>query len=233
MRGLLTRRQHALGIRSIEFTIIRHTCRDLGCRREAARTASSYVSDHVYALVLFDRAGCGDEMTERQAVQTAVEENLCRAGWANSSRVIVIEPELEMWVWSESANVGKLLGWNEGTGALREWLHEKHLWPDDKTKPPAPRPPRDEPPPRSSWRSCHSASRSPGTPWFPRRDSRSGAAIRTSPGRAPAAPSGSAPPGSLLRRLAPPDPPAASPRRTPCRRPGSRTGGHPEAPARP
>ncbi len=78
-------------------------------------------------------------MTERQVIQTAVEEDLCHAGWAHRSRVIVIEPELETWAWSESANVGKLLGWNEGTGALREWLGEKDLWPVDETKPPDPK----------------------------------------------------------------------------------------------
>ncbi len=66
-------------------------------------------------------------------------------------------------------------------------------------------------PPRSPRPSCRSASPPPGTPWFWRRGSRPGAATRTSPGRAPGAPSGAAPPGS-------PPPRAASPRRTPCPR---------------
>ncbi len=113
--------------------------RDPGCRREAARTASSYIDDHEYALVLFDKAGSGDEVTERQAIQKAVEQDLWRAGWANRSKAIVIEPELEMWAWSESPYVGKVLGWIEGTGALREWLCEKDLWPDDEAKPPDPK----------------------------------------------------------------------------------------------
>ena len=96
MRGLLRRRQHALGIRSIEFTIKRHWDRDPGCRRTAAMFASGYVSDHEYALVLFDKHGSGDEGTARQGIQNAVEEELCRAGWKDRSKAIVIEPELEM-----------------------------------------------------------------------------------------------------------------------------------------
>ena len=139
MRSLLTRRQPALGIRSIEFTIERHLLRDPGCRRQAAITARRHVNSHEYALVLFDKDGSGDEGTDRQDIQIAVEDDLRQAGWGNKSKAIVIEPELEMWVWSESANVGKVLGWSEGTGALREWLYEHGLWPEDEAKPPDPK----------------------------------------------------------------------------------------------
>lgn len=131
MDGLLTRRHHALGIRSIQFTIMKHMNRDPGCRRQAAMAARSFVNDHEYALVLFDKDGCGDEGTERQLIQRAVEEDLRKAGWGNRSKAVVIEPELETWVWSESPRVDEVLGWNEGTGELRNWLCERDLWPDD------------------------------------------------------------------------------------------------------
>lgn len=139
MRGLLTHRQAALGIRSIEFTIMRHLQRDPGCRRQAVSTARGYLNDHKYALVLFDKVGSGDEGAERQRIQHAVEGDLRRSGWGNRSKAIVIEPELETWVWSASANVGKVLGWNEGTGVLRDWLRDHHLWPEDEAKPPDPK----------------------------------------------------------------------------------------------
>ncbi len=139
MCGLLTQRRAALGIRSIEFTIMRHLLRDPGCRLQAASTARSYVNDHNYALVLFDKVGSGGEGAERQCIQDAVEGDLRRNGWGNRSKVIVIEPELETWVWSMSANVGKVLGWNEGTGVLRDWLRQQDLWPDGEAKPPDPK----------------------------------------------------------------------------------------------
>ena len=139
MHVLLTRRQPSLGIRNINFTIIRHPKRDPGCRCKAAEIARNYTHDHKFALVLFDKEGCGDERKERVHIQNAVEEDLCRAGWEDRSKAIVIEPELEMWVWSESPNVGPILGWNEGNGALREWLREHNLWPHDEAKPPDPK----------------------------------------------------------------------------------------------
>ena len=95
--------------------------------------------------------------------------------------------------------------------------------------PPCPR--RGESPPRSSWRSCLSASRPPGTPWFWRGNSPPGAATRISPGRAPAAPSGSRPagitapaprrPGSSSSQSAPD---ALSPTRVPNRSPSGSSG---------
>ena len=73
MRGLLTKRHASLGIGSIEFTIIRHIHRDPGCRRQAASTALSYVKDHEFVLVLFDKDGSGDE--------TATQGTTSRMPW--------------------------------------------------------------------------------------------------------------------------------------------------------
>lgn len=139
MDSLLTRRRPALGIRNIEFTIEKHLRRDPGCRQQAAMAARRYVNSHEYALVLFDRHGSGDEGAERQDIQNAVEKELSRAGWENRSKAIVIDPELEMWVWSGSPHVGKVLGWDEGTGAQRAWLCKQNLWPDREAKPPDPK----------------------------------------------------------------------------------------------
>ena len=49
---------------------------------------------------------------------------------------------LWMWpslVWSGSPHVGKVLGWDEGTDALRIWPCEHRHWPVDKINPPDPR----------------------------------------------------------------------------------------------
>lgn len=136
---LLDQRRPALGIREVSYTIIRHLRHDPGCRLEAVSTARSYLNDHKHALVVFDKHGSGDEKAEREHIQHAVEADMRRNGWENRSKAIVIEPELEAWVWSTSTNVGKVLGWNEGTGALRDWLRERKLWPDGTTKPPDPK----------------------------------------------------------------------------------------------
>ena len=139
VRTLLDQRQAALGIREVEHTIIRHRQRDPGCRRQAVPTARGFLNDHKYAMVVFDKHGSGDDEAERKHIQQAVEGDPHQNGWENRSKAIVIEPELEAWAWSASTNVGKILGWDEGTRALRDWLHERKLWPDGATKPPDPK----------------------------------------------------------------------------------------------
>ncbi len=134
---LLDRRQQSLGIRSVDFTIERHTRRDPGCRREAAARMRGYVHDHRYALVMFDRDGSGDDR-ERRVIEAAVEQDLERNGWPSRSKAIVIEPELEAWVWTSSPHTAKALGW-EGHDALRTRLRDTGDWPDGEAKPPDPK----------------------------------------------------------------------------------------------
>ena len=138
MDVLLTKRQPSLGIRGIDFRIVRHLKRDSECRKLAAETARSFTKRYRYVLVLFDKDRSGGEGKERQLIQCAVEEELGRAGWENRAKAIVIEPELETWVWSKSPHVEKVLGWNGGKGQIRKWLCEQDLWPDE-TKPPDPK----------------------------------------------------------------------------------------------
>ena len=136
---LLDERWKSLGIRKITYTIMKHLDHDPGCRRKAASTARSFIKTHSRALVVFDKHGSGDDESEREQIQYAVEEDLRKNGWDNRSKAIVIDPELEAWVWSTSEHVGKVLGWSEGTSVLRNWLHEHGLWPEEATKPPDPK----------------------------------------------------------------------------------------------
>ncbi len=39
------------------------------------------------------------------------------------ARVLVLTPELEIWLWSDSPNLDRLLGWENRTPSLREELH--------------------------------------------------------------------------------------------------------------
>ena len=136
MKTLLSARHRALGIRSIEFTVERHTQRDAGCRRRAADRLRGYTRDHAYALVMFDRDGSGDP-SPREEIQTSVDAQLSDAGWPDRSKTIVIDPELEAWIWGSSPHVARLLGWQTNE-ALRSWLRERELWPITEAKPPDP-----------------------------------------------------------------------------------------------
>lgn len=138
MNQLLTNRQRSLGIRSIKFTVVRHFKRDAGCRVHAAERLNSHRHGYDYALVMFDRDGCGAEDRSRVTIQREVEQELHNSGWQDRSKVIVIDPELEAWVWTESPHTARILGWGEGYSELQTWLNQRDLWPADDLKPPDP-----------------------------------------------------------------------------------------------
>jgi len=139
VRTLLDQRRKSLEIRSISYTIMRHVHQDPGCRLQAASLALKFLRDHKHALVVFDKDGCGAENADREQIQSEVQQDMYINGWENRSKVIVIEPELEAWVWSLSTNVGNILGWSEGTEELRRWLRGIGLWPEGAPKPPDPK----------------------------------------------------------------------------------------------
>ena len=136
MRELL-RRTTDLGIRRIEFSVDRHLDRDPGCRVRASHWLRPHIQNYAYALVLFDRHGCGSQ-APREQIQAEVEHDLRRNGWSERSKVIVIEPVLEAWVWAGTESVARALGC-EAHQDLREWLRTHRLWPARVAKPPRPK----------------------------------------------------------------------------------------------
>ena len=137
MKGLLTRTDN-LNIAPVEFEITRHVNRDSGCRSSASIYLRPYLNWCRYALVVFDRDGCGSSRS-RLEIQLAVERDLARNGWDNRAKAVVIDPEIEAWVWSDSPEVARVMGWGSDFPALREWLASEELWPLDRRKPQNPK----------------------------------------------------------------------------------------------
>jgi hypothetical protein len=138
IRALLERHQ-ALSIRRITATVDRYVGRDSGCYRRAHEYLRPFISQFNYALVVFDRHGCGSEGRSRLLLEEDVQQRLRRNGWADRSAAIVLDPELEAWVWSDSPEVDRILGWTGRKPDLRTWLREQSLWPDDVSKPTHPK----------------------------------------------------------------------------------------------
>jgi hypothetical protein len=70
-----------------------------------------YQTTHAHALVVFDRHGSGRDGEDREAIEHIIEDALRRSGWGDRAAVIVLDPELEIWVWSDSPHVYSALGW--------------------------------------------------------------------------------------------------------------------------
>lgn len=134
--GLLGRTQ-ALGVREIDCKVSVHQQRDAGCRVDAADFLRPFTTQFEHALVVFDREGCGSEAS-REAIEEGVETDLRRNGWGGRARAVVIDPELEAWVWTESMHVAQELGW-PSFQLLRDGLGERGFWPAGAAKPPDPK----------------------------------------------------------------------------------------------
>lgn len=139
LSGLFTRFP-ALGLRSFTYDTLINTERDPGCRCKSPEVLRPYVNLFSYALVLFDFEGCGAEHFGKAELETSIERELARNGWGNRSAVIVVDPEIEAWVWSDSPHVPEILNWQGHQQDLRTWLRdETEFWPDDTPKPRRPK----------------------------------------------------------------------------------------------
>ena len=131
----LLQRHKSLGIRPIEYQVERHWKRDAGCRADAARRLWPYFRQYRQAIVMLDKHGCGRENSSREDIQSEIEQNLARNGWGDRAKAVVIDPELEAWVWTGSQHVADVLGWQKTYEDLRSWLADRGLWSAGAAKP--------------------------------------------------------------------------------------------------
>jgi hypothetical protein len=123
LSGVLNR-VRALRTRQVVFEVLVHPQKDPGVLHRAHDALRPLAGKFAHAVALFDREGCGREAKERQTLEADVEQRLARNGWADRARAVVIDPELESWVWSKSPEVDNALGWAGHVPALRPWLTE-------------------------------------------------------------------------------------------------------------
>jgi hypothetical protein len=138
MRGILARHQ-SLGIREIVWAVFVHPDRDPGCLLRSPEFLRIFLKQYEHALVLFDHEGCGREDLFGAQIETELGARLAASGWHDRASAIVIEPELELWVWSTSPHVDRVLGWSGHEPALRPWLMAEKLLGSAESKPPRPK----------------------------------------------------------------------------------------------
>ncbi len=134
LKGLLTRHQ-SLGIRPISSDCFVHPQRDPGCFSFSHAFLRPFTNLYHHALVVFDHDGCGRESLQSDAIEEEVTERLSQNGWAGQASVIVLTPELEAWVWSNSPHVSEALGWKGNAEGLQNWLIAEGFSVKGQTKP--------------------------------------------------------------------------------------------------
>jgi len=131
-------RYDALGIRPMDYVIYVHPQHDPGCLRNSQDILRPFAQSYQYALVMLDREGCGSS-DSRERLEQVVEARLSSNGWETRCAVIVLDPELEMWVWSTSTHVESVLGWADRLPPMRQWLRENGYLLDRSHKPVRPK----------------------------------------------------------------------------------------------
>ena len=138
LKGLLGRPQ-ALAIREIDFQVYPHPGKDGGCRTQGVTFLRNFCQQFEHALLLFDREGSGGEAELSEQLEDELERGLRKNGWSDRGAVIVIDPELEIWVWSDSSEVDQVTGWASRIPSLRDWLVEEEFLENPESKPERPK----------------------------------------------------------------------------------------------
>jgi hypothetical protein len=138
LTGLLSRHR-AFQIRQITFTIYSHPGHDPGCRTHCHTFLRSFCNQFEHAIVVFDREGSGKDQTKAANLESELEDLLARNGWGDRAAVIVLDPELEIWVWSSSTAVDRIMNWSGRVPSLRKWLVDEEYISSPEEKPVRPK----------------------------------------------------------------------------------------------
>jgi hypothetical protein len=123
LRGALPR-SAALGIRPITFDFRVHAGRDGGARSSGADVLRSQRRQFDHALLILDFDGCGARAEQTALdVEAQLDAELSLV-WQDKAKAIVIDPELENWVWGSDNALQTALGWPLPQ-SIRTWLTEQ------------------------------------------------------------------------------------------------------------
>lgn len=137
LAALLRSRPQAMGIRSVSFDILVHSQHDPGCALRGISFLENYARDYDHGLLVFDHEGSGRESTPRAQLQQSLDSEFADSMWGDRAKTIVVEPELEAWVWSSSPHVATVAGW--ANRSLRNWLFSENWLRAGELKPSRPK----------------------------------------------------------------------------------------------
>ena len=134
---LLIERWKALGIRQLVINVdfdIYSLQNDPRVFKEAGSFLATFRRQYQYALVLIDAEWGGLSVEQ---IEKKIQDDLNSNGWKGRSAVIVIDPELEIWVWSDSPHVSGIVGMDREK--IKVLGNQKGYWQAGETKPSRPK----------------------------------------------------------------------------------------------
>lgn len=127
IKAVLPRFQADGVIHPITFDLNRHPNRDSGCFSKGPEFIrdTGIKGRYEHVLIIFDHEGCGQEKRKAVDVEHDVINRLVLNGWDRAKvDCIVIEPEIENWLWTQSLHTAKQMGWTD-LATLTNWLKGK------------------------------------------------------------------------------------------------------------
>lgn len=129
-------REESLGIRALDFKVIVDPGRDGGVRRRGVQILRVERYQFTHAVLMFDYEGCGatDAPEDLEAhLDAALSET-----WGTHAKAIVIEPEVDVWMWGAETHIREVVGWDSPQG-IRDWLKAHAFKFDAQGKPERPK----------------------------------------------------------------------------------------------
>ena len=130
------KRHQSLGIRKIDFDILQHPGRDGGVRADGSELLRLQRGSYSHAVMVLDYEGSGAADSrgdlERQL------DGLLERTWGDDAKAIVIEPELESWIWGSDKAIQQILDWPHRV-PIRTWLADRKFVVSDQGKPDRPK----------------------------------------------------------------------------------------------
>jgi hypothetical protein len=137
IEGLFSRFK-SLSIKPISYDVFVHPQHDPGIFHGAADFLRAYSNEYSYSLVFLDYEGSGQETIPPDEIAKKIKVKIERSGWLNRVEIIVFIPEFEVWMWTNSPHIAKVLGWNNYL-RLKNWLVHQGLWEENTLKPKRPK----------------------------------------------------------------------------------------------
>lgn len=144
LKGFFSRPlEHLLGCRSFDFDArydlhVAHGQNDPGLYTRANALLQPYAKEYQHAVVIVDTAWDGSP--GKAAIEQAINAHLSDAGWKDGRGcAVVIDPELENWIWQDSLHVCSALGFKGSFQELRAEIEQQNLWSKNTLKPQHPK----------------------------------------------------------------------------------------------
>lgn len=137
VRGALVRPE-ALGIRAITHDFRPHPGRDGGARTSGVDVLALERRRFEHALLVFDLEGCGAEPGQSAVDLERLLDRRLTALWGARAKCIVIDPEVDIWLWGADSVLRDVLRWPLA-GNIRKWLQARGFVFDALGKPDRPK----------------------------------------------------------------------------------------------